>query len=181
MSGRRVKRLGETNSALVNQLLASIVALEAKIDELFGVGTDNKDWYPCIREADSADGLTLSVNTIRNAGATDGSVSFKLTTPLLKGTWKFNIDRLKIEIFDADDVAAGDKITSVQVYGTDFDSVDTKLNDATERVAQGSYEYDITDFDASVYAEIRVRLNFTVTTANDLDMTGVDLRGWWAQ
>ncbi len=166
MSGRRVKRLGETNSALLQQTLTLLNAANM-------IGTANSAWVPCQLVGWTVqDTLFEATATHSNVDGTDDFIMFELPLPTNRGGLKLYIKTLLLGIKQA---AVADKVDRVLTSGIRSATRTIIDDDGTDRDAAGDYTYDLGPTEMSSYDVVRIEIQRTVTNAGGLDIALINI------
>jgi len=149
------------------------------LNALLMYGSANATWVPCVFETGTAAGkTTASGQNLSNPDGTDTWWLFGLPLPTVKGTLKLYVTGLRVGIFDAD---AGDYVSGAYIAGQTYNGASVMiLSDTTDYTAQALITYTCAATDCSSYEVLRVTLNMFCTDANDLDISSVCVRCYYA-
>ena len=173
--------VGAAHHALTLAASAPDVTATAALLNIVGaalmIGAANTTWYPCVFEQESAAGTVVSSGyTLRNVGATDHTMQFRLALPTNRGGLKFYLTGVRVGLFDAD---AGDYITSIIIYGVTFNTGTAVYTDNTDYTAVAAISTTFAAIDMSSYTGILVAMAIVATDAFDIDITYVDIQGYY--
>ena len=170
--------LQDTSNIQVHTASVQTIENQAAINALLMLGSNNSAWIP-----GAFDGLSTTTYQMRkvggsysNLGATDYALAIKCLLPTSKGDYKLHCDGIKIEVEAAD---ATDYVDRVRLFGVDYDSFDSKLDNGSNRVTPNSYVYPVIDFDASSYTSIELLINIVATTISEIKVADVLFRCYY--
>ena len=148
------------------------------LDDLLMYGSAHAAWVPCVLEMSTVPSkLQAQSNFVSNVDAQDEYTTHVLALPTNKGSLKLYVTGLRVIVADAD---ATNLVSHAYILGMKETGGSILLNDATDRITQGDYEYALANTDVSSYDYVVVNLFLVVADANALDIGTPLLKCYYA-
>lgn len=175
---QRIRRLGESNSAQLHQLLADIAVNIATFNATMAIGIANAQELPCaLIGGDSHSDFASSAFMVRNLGANDFTVNFNLPGyPTNRNGLKLYILEITIGISDSD---ATDYVDRIRLRGNDNIPAGTTVFDKDHDIVKGTdigvFTYDENDdvnfpFDMSSYEDFTFLVTIVASTTSQIEI-----------
>lgn len=152
----------------------------AAVDEHLVIGSENAEWINCPLEMwRETSAFEINVyGCVANLGGTDGYVFYSVPLPTNRGGKKLYISGTRVSLVDAD---VDDFVTITLIRGFTDASFDTLDTDTTDKNTADCHEdLSMGALDCSGHHVIKISLNASVTTANQLEISFVTVRYYYA-
>ena len=160
---KRNKRLAETNSQLVQQILTTLSGKyysQSDINAFFAIGSANKQWMVCIFEGGAVATDQQIGFGYDNINANDATFVFGIPLLIIMGTKNLIITQIKVGLAIAD---ANDFLSRMRMLGwSDHDTFATIDDSNSDFNTPQEITYNITDRTiGGVYERIAILLNYS--------------------
>ena len=172
---------GDSDSAVPTEQ-----AVKGYVDPATMIGASNAQWIPLAFQGANNNGQTsyrVGGGAILNQGSTDIGIAFSLCIPYTLGSLTLTITDYRVILQDAD---SDDYVDQTRIFGSNNSGATTEHSETDNFTSAGVHWSDgtthtaVTDFDASSYHIVVVYLNLVNTTSDQLDIVGVDLKGYYS-